>query len=138
MWNRARDKSTPRKEKSKVVESIMEKLEGALSIVATRHDSARVIQFAYSSEARVTERPSGGFERPHRGIVQSDAMTIRRSKLFDYCKARALRRKLLSALERHGGNLSMQRRGSGRGASLPKALSQKEQRWLFQEFYGRV
>eukprot|EP00940_MAST-03C_sp_MAST-3C-sp2_P002686 g2686.t1 len=138
MWNRARDKSTPRKEKSKVVESIMKKLEGALSDIATRHDSARVIQFCvqFGSEGHRTSIVEALKGR----IVELCKVTHGRfvvQKLFDYCKARALRRKLLSALERHVVNLSMHATGALVVEHLYlKALSQKEQRWLFQEFYG--
>lgn len=138
MWNKARNKATSKSEKSKVVDSIMEKLGEALSDIATRHDSARVIQFCVqfgSEKHRVTIVNA---LKPR--VVELCKMTHGRfvvQKLFDYCKQEDSRRPLLKALERHVVALSVHSTGALVLEHLfLKSLSTKEQRWLFQEFYG--
>jgi len=138
LWNKARQKTVSEKDRDDYVKQILEIIGDALNKVSSRHDSSRIVQFCvqYGTPAQQAKI----LNSIKTDMIQLCKVTHGRflvQKLFDYCKEESLRKQLLKALENKIVTLSMHSTGALVVEHLYlKGLSNKEQKYIFQEFYG--
>jgi len=138
IWNKARSKSVDKKVRAQGVTDILALIGDVLSEVVSRHDSSRIVQFCI--QFGTNEQRTVIIAGLKKKIVELSRMPYGRfvvQKMFDYCKEKKQRKMLMSAFEGQVSKLSIHSVGAHVLEYLfLKALSPRQSRWLFQEFFG--